>query len=159
MLDRVRVRAAAIARRPATADDRAFARRTHHVAYRDVVERQFGKWDEEQQDGFFAADWNPSTHEIILADDRPVGYCVIEHRADDVHVRELVLDVSAQGRGIGSGIIRQLQQAASREAKPIRLGTLAENRALALYARLGFEPIGRTDTHVLLQWTPRVSSP
>jgi peroxiredoxin/ribosomal protein S18 acetylase RimI-like enzyme len=159
MLERVRARTAVISRRPATADDRAFARRTHHAAYRDVVERQFGKWNEEQQDQFFAADWNPSTHEIILAEDRPVGYCVIEHRADDVHVRELVLDVSAQGRGIGSSIIRELQQAAARDRKPIRLGTFTENRALSFYARFGFEPIGRTDTHVLLEWTPRVSSP
>jgi ribosomal protein S18 acetylase RimI-like enzyme len=148
-----------ISRRPATDDDVAFARRTHHSAYRDVVERQFGEWNDAQQDAFFAADWSSATFEIILVGGQPVGYCAIEHRADDVHLRELVIDAASQGRGIGSGIIRELQQTAAREGKPVRLGTLIENRALALYTRLGFEPIGRNETHVLLEWTPRPVSP
>ncbi len=32
-------------------DDKDFCRRTHHLAYRDVVMRQFGGWDDGQQDG------------------------------------------------------------------------------------------------------------
>jgi hypothetical protein len=34
-----------ITRRRATAADTAWARRVHHAAVRDVVERQFGTWD------------------------------------------------------------------------------------------------------------------
>ena len=37
-------------RRPATSSDTEFARISHHAAYRDVVRRQFGAWDEALQD-------------------------------------------------------------------------------------------------------------
>lgn len=47
-----------ITRRPATEADREWARQLHHRVVRDVVERQFGSWDEDQQDRFFANDWN-----------------------------------------------------------------------------------------------------
>ncbi|MCH8057202.1 MAG: hypothetical protein IIB78_04955, partial [Proteobacteria bacterium] len=50
--------------RRARESDREFARQTHHAAYREVVERQFGPWDEVLQNSFFEADWNPATNEI-----------------------------------------------------------------------------------------------
>ena len=37
-------------RRPATSNDTEFARISYHAAYRDVVCRQFGAWDEALQD-------------------------------------------------------------------------------------------------------------
>ncbi len=40
-------------RRPATSRDTEFARLSHHEAYRDVVSRQFGAWDETLQDRLF----------------------------------------------------------------------------------------------------------
>jgi hypothetical protein len=46
-----------IARRVATDADRAFARRAHHLAFRELVERRFGAWIEEQQDLFFESSW------------------------------------------------------------------------------------------------------
>lgn len=42
--------------RPAVPADTHFARRVHHAAYREVVERQFGSCNEEQQDRFLEGD-------------------------------------------------------------------------------------------------------
>ena len=42
-----------IDRRTATSEDFELARSIHHRAYRDVVLRQFGAWNEEEQDQFF----------------------------------------------------------------------------------------------------------
>src|SRR5260370_42443772 len=81
----------AITRRAATVADRAFACRTHHLAYRDIVERQFGAWVEEQQDGFFHSSWAAQPHEIVLFEGEPCGYVCVENRPADVHLRELVL--------------------------------------------------------------------
>ncbi|HJU66710.1 MAG TPA: GNAT family N-acetyltransferase, partial [Gemmatimonadaceae bacterium] len=131
-----------------------FARHTHHAAYRDVVVRQFGSWEEARQDEFFAASWQATPHEIILADGVPVGYCAIEERDDGIHLRELVIRPEAQGQGIGSTLVRQLQATARERAVPIRLGTFHANRAQELYARLGFRSIGKSPTHVFLEWSP-----
>ena len=138
--------------RPAEPADREFARTAHHSAYRDVVEHQFGTWDEQQQDAFFDQDWDSANFDMITADGATIGYCAIEERADDIHLRELVIDPSAQGRGIASILLERLQDRARRLHKPIRLGTFPKNRALGLYSRLGFVPIGSTETHVLMEW-------
>ncbi len=90
-----------ITRRVATVADRMFAHRAHHFAYRDVVERQFGAWVEEQQDGFFEARWAAHPHEIILFEGEPCGYVCVEDRLGDVHLRELAVAPDYQGRGIG----------------------------------------------------------
>jgi hypothetical protein len=43
-----------ITKRPAENFDTEFVRHVHHLAYRDVVIRQYGAWDEKVQDEFFA---------------------------------------------------------------------------------------------------------
>jgi ribosomal protein S18 acetylase RimI-like enzyme len=140
-----------ITRRPATPADTEFARSVHHAAVRDVVERQFGPWNEAQQDRFFDGDWKPEIFEIILCDGVPCGYVCVEDRADDVHVREIDILPEYQGRGIGTHILRDAIARADARGVPIRLGTLHENRASALYQRLGFVETGRTATHLVFE--------
>ena len=79
-----------LTRRPATPADTDFARSVHHQAYRDVVVRQFGTWDESRQDEFFAADWSAGGFEILLCDAEPCGYVAVERRShhDRRRVRE-----------------------------------------------------------------------
>jgi GNAT superfamily N-acetyltransferase len=110
-------------RRVATVADRMFARRMHHFAYRDLVERQFGAWVEEQQDGFFEASWAAQPNEIILFEGEPCGYVCVEDRPGDVHLRELVVAPDYQGRGIGSIVLDAVIDHARTRRVPVRLGT------------------------------------
>jgi GNAT superfamily N-acetyltransferase len=141
-----------ITKRPASATDTEFARSVHHRAYRDVSVRQFGPWDEKAQDEFFADGWSAAAHEIILCDDVPCGYVCVEYRDSDIHVRELVIDPEVQGKGIGSHILREVIEHARARQVPVRLGTFHVNHAVNLYRRLGFREVGKTDTHVLMEW-------
>lgn len=60
--------------RAAQEGDREFARLAHHAAYRDVVERQFGPWDEASQDDFFAAGTGiPARRRLSLLMAHPVA--------------------------------------------------------------------------------------
>ena len=43
--------------RLATDADKAFARHVHHQAYHDVIVRQFGEWNEAEQDAYFDSTW------------------------------------------------------------------------------------------------------
>lgn len=142
-----------ITTRPATADDTAFACAVHHAAYREVVVAQYGVWDDGQQDQFFSKDWANAEFIILLADSVPCGYACVEQRADDVHVRELVVGPSWQNQGIGSTFLRSVMAAAAGRGVPVRLGTQHRNQAQRLYRRLGFVEIDRTATHVTLEWT------
>ena len=144
--------------RQAQESDRALAQEAHHAAYQEVVERQFGVWDESAQDRFFLAEWNPSKQEVIVVDGQSCGYWVVERRAADFHLRELVIHPRFQGRGVGTWLVRRLQREATAAGLPVRLGTFHTNRAAVLYRRLGFEEIGSTDTHVLMEWRPELGA-
>lgn len=143
-----------ITKRPATEADTEFARKTHHVAYHDVIVRQFGVFDEKIQDEFFVKSWKPETYEILLSEGVKVGYSSIEHLPDYIFVHGLVLSPEFQGRGIGSKILKEVIEEAKKKNIPIRLQVLKENQAQHLYRRLGFRDIGLTDTHIQMEFDP-----
>ncbi len=143
--------------RPAVAADAAFAREAHHGAYRDVVIRQFGAWDEEMQDAYFERSWEGQDREIILRDGVPCGYAGVEFKGDYVHVRELVIHPAYQGQGIGTAFLRGVCAQAAARGVPVKLGVFHQNRAVAFYQRLGFQEFDRTETHILMEWPSKIA--
>ena len=141
-----------VSKRQATEADRDFVRSVHHRAYRDVVERQYGRWDETVQQKYFETAWVAAAHEIVLCDNLPCGYCAIAFLAGEILLQELVIDPAFQGRGIGTHIIEQVISEAIARGMPVRLQTHLVNRAAELYRRLGFRESGRTGTHILMEW-------
>lgn len=139
-------------RRPATLSDTKFARLAHHAAYRDVVSRQFGTWDETLQDRLFEEKWMPHQFEIVLCDGNQCGFLSIEDRPDHISVSEIVITPQFQGRGIGSRLLNEEIQRGRETQSPLRLQVLRENRAIELYRRLGFKECGTTETHVCMVW-------
>ena len=87
--------------RPATETDKWFCRRVHHEAYRDVVTRQFGRWDEAMQDAFFDKNWALSPHQVVELDGSPVGCFSREIKQDHIFLAEVQLLPEYQNRGIG----------------------------------------------------------
>jgi GNAT superfamily N-acetyltransferase len=140
--------------RPATKDDTSFARDVHRAAYREVVERQFGDWDEEQQGKFFAVAWNHPGFQILLWDDEPCGYYRLEDRQTETKLHELVLLPKFQGKGIGSALLDEAKSQAAKRGVPLRLEVLKLSRAASLYERKGLVYTGETDTHKQMEWKP-----
>lgn len=140
--------------RKATVEDTEFARKVHHDAYRDVIVRQFGKWEDAPQDGYFEESWKPETHGIIQNDGESCGYCSIEERPDHIVVHELVLSPDFQGQGIGSQVLKGIIEDAKLKGLPIKLQVLRENHAYNLYRKFGFKDTGSTDTHFLMRLDP-----
>ena len=144
--------------RPATVEDTLYAKSAHHLAYREVVERQFGSWDEADQDARFASDWQLERFVMLIVDGQTCGYARTETLPDEISVVELVVHPRFQNRGIATMFLRQIKEKANTLGLPVRLGTFTKNRALVLYQRLGFREFDRTETHVLMEWTPECSS-
>ena len=59
--------------RPATPLDTPFLRGLHHLAYRDVVLRQFGAWEEDAQDFWFERSLGEAEFRVISRDSLAVG--------------------------------------------------------------------------------------
>jgi ribosomal protein S18 acetylase RimI-like enzyme len=140
-----------ITRRPATPEDEALARRLHESGYRDVVMRQFGLWDPEQQACFFIEKWFPDEYEILQSDQVDCGYLWVADTEDCIEIMEIAILPEYQNQGIGSHILEEeLARARARDV-PVRLGVLQRSEAVALYRRLGFREYDRTSTHILMQ--------
>ncbi|MEY4669569.1 MAG: hypothetical protein RL518_2268 [Pseudomonadota bacterium] len=131
--------------------DYEFCRHVHHSAYRDVVIRQFGSWDESVQDGFFREGLNRAPHKIVELDGIPIGVVSTEIKPDCLYLSEIQLLPEYQGRGIGSLILKEQMELAKSLNLPLRLVVLRENRAQELYRRLGFVTTGTTETHVKME--------
>ena len=58
-----------------------------------------------------------------------------------------------RNKGVGTRVIRTLQEEAAARSRPMVLSVLTLNvRALGLYVRLGFRAISETDTHTVMEW-------
>ena len=137
----------------ATEKDKEFCRRVHHEAYRNVVVRQFGAWDESLQDILFLKKWNPATLDVIHVNDEPAGSIRRDVLPDHIWIAEIQLLPAFQGRGIGSDMLKRLMNEATRNAISVRLQVLkANDRARMLYQRLGFRVTAETDRHFLMEW-------
>jgi membrane protease YdiL (CAAX protease family)/ribosomal protein S18 acetylase RimI-like enzyme len=132
--------------------DREWAYALKSEAYREVVERQFGPWDEKLQRDLFAARWNPTISQIVMIDGLAVGLVATEDRSDELWLDEIQVARDWRGQGLGSAVVGDLIDRARKDCKPLRLQVLKENtRAQNLYRRLGFRATGKTATHVLME--------
>jgi ribosomal protein S18 acetylase RimI-like enzyme len=91
--------------------------------------------------------------QLILRGGTPIGWLIVDRSASEVRCIDIALLPAARGQGIGTLIIRDLQQEAAIDDRPMLLEVLRENaRARALYERLGFQAMGGSDTHVSMEW-------
>ena len=139
--------------RQASENDKEFLASLHKLCYRDVVEAQFGRWDDEIQRGFFEKKWKPNNYQIIILAGQAVGAVSVEHCADHIFLSEVQVQPGFQSRGLGSQIIKAVLANAAAQSLPVRLQVLRKSKAINLYHRLGFSQTGDTDTHVLMEKT------
>jgi ribosomal protein S18 acetylase RimI-like enzyme len=138
--------------RRATAADYEYTRQLQHAAYKDMVLRQFGRWEQSVQDGFFDRSWNDAPRDLILFDGQPCGFCRIDEHPDCLQLVEFAIDTARQGRGIGSQFLALFKDMASAKGKPAQLNVMKTNtRARALYERCGFTVYGETQVHFLMR--------
>ncbi len=140
-------------KRQATAKDEEFAYGLRRAAYEDVVQRQFGQWNNDWQRQRFTGKWIPEQYEIVEAEGRPIGALHVSRTQDEVEIVEIQLLPEYQGQSIGTELLQQELRFADERGLSVRLQVLRENRARSLYKRLGFHVYDETDTHFLMKRT------
>ncbi|MEU9270681.1 GNAT family N-acetyltransferase [Streptomyces sp. NPDC048251] len=140
--------------RPATADDVEAVAEVRAVAMRADLER-LGRYDEHRvrqrlRDGFVPA------HTRIIELDGVLAGCVALRPADDAHwLEHFYLAPHAQGRGIGTAVLRELVETADRSALRLRVDVLQGSPARRLYERHGFTFEHEDAVDVFLVRAPR----
>jgi ribosomal protein S18 acetylase RimI-like enzyme len=149
--------------RPATAADEPFllrlyaSTRAEELAMVDwpddrklaFVEQQFTaqhRWYREQYaDASFA---------VVLVDGCPAGRLYLAAWEGELRLVDVSLLPEFRGRGIGQALVRQVLAEGASSGKAVSIHVERFNRALRLYARLGFEIVEDKGVYLLLRWRP-----
>jgi ribosomal protein S18 acetylase RimI-like enzyme len=89
---------------------------------------------------------------LILRDGSPVGWVIVDRSGPMLHCVDIAILSEARNTGLGTRVLRALQEEAAAAGRPVALTVLRSNvRARGLYLRLGFRVIRETDLHTLME--------
>ena len=134
--------------------DYPFLWQLNREVFKNYIEELWGWEDKKQQELFKRRMERDSDKSLIIVDHQPVGYLELIHMEQSLHIVNILLLPTHQGRGIGRTIIQDILLEASSADLHVRLQVFKINhRALKLYQDLKFTIIGESDTHWELQYT------
>ncbi len=95
--------------------------------------------------------------QLILLEQEVVGRLYVHwmYSPQEVRIMDVALLPAYRGRGIGSQLIKAVQQKGAEMGKTVTIHVEYNNPALQLYERLGFQKIGEFNSvYYLLEWKP-----
>lgn len=122
-------------------------------------------WTPEQKDAFvrmqfaaqkrhYAAEHPQANHDLICADGVPVGRIYLDREGEAFHILDITMLPHHRNAGVGSYLLRQLLDEASKAGKPVTIYVESFNPSLRLFTRLGFAKVEENGFQLLLQWKP-----
>lgn len=96
----------------------------------------------------------PADYLVIENAGRPIGRLYLYRDPQEAHVIDIALLAAVRGRGIGSALLRQVQQSALRDGLGSVMLHVEQRNAAArrLYERLGFAVEADIGGHLRMRW-------
>ncbi len=136
--------------RQATAEDQSFLWELKLSTVRAYVGETID-WDEDL--ALEQIDQELEGAQVIVLQGRPIGALCATHEPSALWLRDISLLPSYRNLGIGSAVVRQLQDQARLDRVPIVLTVHKANPAVWLYRRLDFVVQAETESHYEMAWT------
>jgi ribosomal protein S18 acetylase RimI-like enzyme len=98
-------------------------------------------------------------HQVVLVNGQQVGRLWVAREPGELRLVDISLLPAHRNTGVGTSLLRSLQEEAVLAGKPVRLSVARESPARRLYERLGFvltpgASVNTTGPHVTLEWNP-----
>lgn len=132
-----------ISLRTASEADLPFAWLLYREAMKPLTEELL-TWNEAAQRQTIADEIAGGDASVILQAGQPVGWLLVHDGDDAVDLGQIYIVPTMRNRGIGTCILRQLIDDARHKDKALTLSVMKNNRAMALYGRLGFVQSGES---------------
>lgn len=127
------------------------------------AEETFYGWRDEEKEAFLRMQYTLRTRSyqlqyplaeqrIILFEGNRAGALLTSESEDAVRLIDLALLPPYRNRGLGTGVVKELQDNAAAMQKRIQLHVLADNQARRLYERLGFIVEEENYPYVCMTW-------
>jgi len=147
--------------RAATPEDEQFLR----ALYAGTRAEELGRlpWSDEQKRAFidmqFAAQdthyrrhYPNAQYSIIEVQELPAGRLYVDRWGKEIRIMDIALLPEYRRAGIGTKLLRVLQDEARTAGKALTIHVEKFNRALCLYQRLGFQQIEDKGLYLFLRW-------
>jgi len=148
--------------RPATPEDDAFLYALY-CSTRAEEMAAFG-FNDAQRDAFLRMQYQGqrmqygqlagTTHHLVLHGGAPVGRLLVMRSDAELRLVDVALLPQLRGQGVGTALLRQLQEEAGRTGKPLALRVLKGNPAARLYDRMGFALERDEGLYLAMAWRP-----
>jgi len=147
--------------RAITPEDTPFLARVY--ASSRAQELALTDWNDEQkeifcrrqfdaQSAYYAANYPEASFQIIERDGWPIGRLYVARWEKEIRIVDITLLPEFRGTGIGTKLLRELQEESRAAAKSLTIHVERFNRALALYQRLGFDQVEDKGVYLLMRW-------
>jgi ribosomal protein S18 acetylase RimI-like enzyme len=149
--------------RPATDADRELLLATYGSTRTEELDQV--EWAPGQREWFLQMQFEAQDREyrranpdgrfdVVEVDGRPAGRLYVDRRPGDLRIVDIALLPDFRGRGIGTGLVGELQRAAADEGRIVSIHVEAHNPAARLYERLGFVVAADLGVYRRMEWTP-----
>ena len=105
------------------------------------------------QSAYYSANYPGASFQIIERDGWPVGRFYVDCWEKEVRIIDITVLPEFRGSGIGTKLLRDLQDEARAADKSLTIHVERFNRALELYQRLGFKQVEDKGVYLLLEWS------
>jgi ribosomal protein S18 acetylase RimI-like enzyme len=106
------------------------------------------------QTAHYAQHYTGMSADVILVDGVPAGRLLVARWTEEIRIVDISMLPEFRGRGAGSFLLRRLLDEAKVAGKRLSIHVERENRALALYQRLGFRRAGEHGVYLRMEWDP-----
>jgi ribosomal protein S18 acetylase RimI-like enzyme len=146
--------------RPVGDEDLAFLRRVYSSTRTE--ELAVTGWDDATKEAFLAqqfaaqhahylGNYEGATYDVVIVDGEPAGRLYVARWDDEIRVMDVALLPEHRGRGVGTRLLESLLEEGERSGKKVSIHVERANPAVALYERLGFEPVEEKGVYVLME--------
>ena len=150
--------------RPITPEDDSFLARVYASSRAD--ELAVTDWSDEQkeifcrrqfdaQSAYYAANYPEASFQIIERDGGPIGRLYVARWEKEIRIVDITLLPESRGGGIGTKLLRDLQDEARAAGKSLTIHVERFNPALRLYERLGFQQVEDKGVYLLMAWNSK----
>ncbi len=147
--------------RPITPEDDSFLARVYASTRADELD--ITRWTDEEKSVFCRRQFDAQTahyrdnypgaaFQIIEREGESIGRLYVARWAKEIRIMDIALLPETRGAGIGTKLLRDLQDEARKAGKSLTIHVERFNRALGLYERLGFRQIEDKGVYLLMRW-------
>jgi ribosomal protein S18 acetylase RimI-like enzyme len=129
--------------------------RAEELALTSWSDEQKGAFCQHQfaaQDAHYRQHYPTAIFSIIERGGVPVGRLYVDRWEKEIRIMDIAVLPEFRGAGIGTKLIRELQEEARESGKALTIHVEKFNRALGLYERMGFTKKADREVYWLMEW-------